>query len=368
MEEMLRQYPAELAACIKAEEATQNVWRKLDCAFDALRFLTEMPPAERPPSYSLMLHYRKTRFRALSFETACDSVKQGAPTLRFEDAGGDLWSTPEEFMRDAPWLFPTAVERDRRAAEAAAEAAKMAQGLEASHVLETQAARGVEAQAARIALSLGTKSCKGTQTDRYMGTMASVATQTELHGDPSGSYRDARSLRDMLGAAKIDNDDQLPIEERDVAPSRMLHSGFVIPHRREGVEDRRNSAQPRQVDRQTQPPPRKKFRVPTARGGQERMMDKCKDVSNEAEKKASSELPERLKHCDPDLVKRIEHEIMEQGQPITFEDVAGLDTAKAAIREMVIWPMKRPEIFTGLRSVPKGMLLFGPPGTGAELH
>lgn len=366
MEEMLRQYPAEFAASIKAEEATQNVWRKLDCAFDALRFLTEMPPAERPPSYSLMLHYRKTRFRALSFETACDSVKQGAPTLRFEDAGGDLWATSEEFMRDMPWLFPNGTEPNLQAADEPVGAAKMAHGVDTTHGLETQAARDIEAQAARIALSLGTKSCKETQTDPVRGTMESVATQTELLDDQCHS--DARSLRDILGAAKTEDDDLSPIEERDVTQSRMSHRGFVVPHRREPVEDRRNPAQLRQVDRQTQPPPRKKFRVPTAKGGQERVIDKSKGVSNESQEKSSAELPERLKHCDPELVKRIEHEIMEQGQPITFEDVAGLDSAKAAIREMVIWPMKRPEVFTGLRSVPKGMLLFGPPGTGAELR
>ena len=46
---------------------------------------------------------------------------------------------------------------------------------------------------------------------------------------------------------------------------------------------------------------------------------------------------------------------------------AGLKHAKQSVVEMVIWPMQRPDLFTGLRSLPKGLLLFGPPGTGKTL-
>ncbi|KAJ1449805.1 P-loop containing nucleoside triphosphate hydrolase protein [Pelagophyceae sp. CCMP2097] len=87
----------------------------------------------------------------------------------------------------------------------------------------------------------------------------------------------------------------------------------------------------------------------------------CKDGKSE------DELPEALKGCDAELVKRIESEIMDQRMSTTFDDIAGLDDAKRSITEMVIWPMQRPELFTGLRAVPRGMLLFGPPGTGKTL-
>ncbi|KAG7378319.1 hypothetical protein PHYPSEUDO_010245 [Phytophthora pseudosyringae] len=62
----------------------------------------------------------------------------------------------------------------------------------------------------------------------------------------------------------------------------------------------------------------------------------------------------RLKSCDPELIEKIEMEIVDNGDPITFDDIAGLQFAKKCVNELVIWPMARPDIFTGLRSLPKG--------------
>lgn len=76
------------------------------------------------------------------------------------------------------------------------------------------------------------------------------------------------------------------------------------------------------------------------------------------------ELPEELQHLDKAMVDKIMQEIQQRGDPVTFDQIAGLELAKKSVVELVCWPMARPDIFTGLRSLPKGLLLFGPPGTG----
>ncbi|KGG52568.1 hypothetical protein DI09_15p350 [Mitosporidium daphniae] len=64
---------------------------------------------------------------------------------------------------------------------------------------------------------------------------------------------------------------------------------------------------------------------------------------------------DRLKNIEPKMVQFIMNE------PVTWDDIAGLEHAKKTIKEIVV------DIFTGLRGPPKGILLFGPPGTGKTL-
>ncbi|KAL7722980.1 AAA+ ATPase domain-containing protein [Entamoeba marina] len=75
----------------------------------------------------------------------------------------------------------------------------------------------------------------------------------------------------------------------------------------------------------------------------------------------------RLVNVDAALLTKIVHEILDHSPQVTWNEIAGLTEAKKIVQEAVIWPMLRPDIFTGLRSPPKGLLLFGPPGTGKTM-
>ena len=70
---------------------------------------------------------------------------------------------------------------------------------------------------------------------------------------------------------------------------------------------------------------------------------------------------------DPDALKQVANEIVVKGDEVHWDDVAGLEGAKLALKEAVVYPFLRPDLFSGLREPAKGMLLFGPPGTGKTM-
>ncbi|KAH0850277.1 LOW QUALITY PROTEIN: hypothetical protein HID58_095682, partial [Brassica napus] len=56
--------------------------------------------------------------------------------------------------------------------------------------------------------------------------------------------------------------------------------------------------------------------------------------------------------------------IVREKPNIKWTDVAGLESAKQALQEAVILPVKFPQFFTGKRRPWRAFLLYGPPGTG----
>lgn len=54
---------------------------------------------------------------------------------------------------------------------------------------------------------------------------------------------------------------------------------------------------------------------------------------------------------------------------VEFGSIGGLETIKQALYELVILPLKRPELFAygKLLGPQKGVLLYGPPGTGKTM-
>jgi SpoVK/Ycf46/Vps4 family AAA+-type ATPase len=92
-----------------------------------------------------------------------------------------------------------------------------------------------------------------------------------------------------------------------------------------------------------------------------------KKINGKGEEEKEKELDEKLKGFDRKMIEFIESEILSFSPNVKWEDIAGLEFAKKTIKEIIIWPLLRPDIFYGIRRPPKGLLLFGPPGTGKTM-
>lgn len=86
-----------------------------------------------------------------------------------------------------------------------------------------------------------------------------------------------------------------------------------------------------------------------------------------SEKRMAKVLKDLPKGLDANAAKQILNEIVVKGDEVHWEDVAGLEGAKKALKEAVVYPFLRPDLFMGLREPARGMLLFGPPGTGKTM-
>jgi ATPase family AAA domain-containing protein 1 len=104
----------------------------------------------------------------------------------------------------------------------------------------------------------------------------------------------------------------------------------------------------------------------------EPMIDPHYKQKKEAEKSRET-LMQRLGHDNintnhyEDLIAQ--EAVNPAGIDVTFMDIGGLEEEEKRLRELVVLPFARPELFARgkLLRPPKGVLLYGPPGTGKTM-
>ncbi|XP_004074918.1 katanin p60 ATPase-containing subunit A-like 2 isoform X1 [Oryzias latipes] len=116
---------------------------------------------------------------------------------------------------------------------------------------------------------------------------------------------------------------------------------------------------------------------PAGRGDINRKLTDGKTVTHDASRGAETEQMERL--LKPlsgfsglsgemkELAAIISGDIYLHNPNVRWEDIIGLEDAKRLVKEAVVYPIKYPQLFTGILSPWKGLLLYGPPGTGKTL-
>lgn len=239
-------------------------------------------------------------------------------------------------------------------------------------------------------------------------TLSVRAASSALTRMPSGSKapdrtarnrtdRAAKSLTKSNRADRIDDDNMvsryesnsnnkliLPLRRKSSKSHREYTSSPVLNGRRRSISARRTSSNSSAEESDsgfasTRPRRKASQKKRASPGGfKGNSPSNSRNVSEESTEEGST--PEMswkkrkaavLKNLpvgvDKSAAKQILNEIVVQGDDVNWSDIAGLDVAKNALREAVVYPFLRPDLFMGLREPARGMLLFGPPGTGKTM-
>ncbi|KAH7394038.1 P-loop containing nucleoside triphosphate hydrolase protein [Phaeosphaeria sp. MPI-PUGE-AT-0046c] len=230
---------------------------------------------------------------------------------------------------------------------------------------------------------------KSNELGRIPGISGGATTLPSYRKEYPTPALDPRSVA-MSAAARsrsdIDKDRNAPI--RDVRPRRRVIPPAASSNMRSRNAQSQNYPEPiplkdaedhsEEREQRPQPPPLRKTRprgdsiradLPPKPTSEPADSDE-EEVEEESDewKRRTNEIMKNLpRGVDKQAAQQILNEIVIQGDEVHWDDVAGLEIAKSALKETVVYPFLRPDLFMGLREPARGMLLFGPPGTGKTM-
>lgn len=91
------------------------------------------------------------------------------------------------------------------------------------------------------------------------------------------------------------------------------------------------------------------------------------DATKDSSQLKYSDLARQEGWADVELIESIEREIMDENVSTGWDEIADLVEAKRLLEEAVVLPLWVPDYFKGIRRPWKGVLMFGPPGTGKTM-
>ena len=106
-----------------------------------------------------------------------------------------------------------------------------------------------------------------------------------------------------------------------------------------------------------------KYNKPVYEENKKKVEKKIEEIESKKKKIANKEGGDGNSEDDA-LKKQLEGCLVTEMPNVSWDDVAGLENAKQALKEAVILPIQYPQLFEGKRQPWKGILLYGPPGTG----